>query len=224
MAHKSIMFIGPFMNFIFLGLQASRRKYSAVKNITVMTSMTLMIWRSRGNSTSPSSLYWSSSIVDIIKVKVDIKTIESEKNAQKLERGYIKYLWTHVMLKNTVQFCLSKDTLKYDAWENIYNFLSLKLTHCVPEPWSPFSHEVISKILFVSQFHLFLLRNNITVFFILSNLIFIFKFIWISKKNVTSIFGKYLRAQQGSMMSSSRSQYSRSFCKTSAHPFSEMWK
>ena len=116
------MFIGPFINFIFLGLQASRRKYSAVKNTTVMTSMTLMIWRSRGNSTSPSSLYWSSSIVEIIKVKVDIKTIESEKNAQKLERGYIKYLWTHVMLRNTVQFCLSKDTLKYDAKENVYNF------------------------------------------------------------------------------------------------------
>ena len=85
MAHKSIMFIGPFMNFIFLGLQARRVKYSRVKKATVMRSMTLMICRSRGNSTSPSSLYWSSSMVEMMKVKVEIRTIEREKNAQKLE-------------------------------------------------------------------------------------------------------------------------------------------
>ena len=164
------MFIGPFMNFIFLGLQASRTKYSMVKNATVITSMTLMICRSRGNSTSPCSLYWSSSIVEIMNVKVDINTIESEKNAQKLERGYKIFMdICHVMLKNTVQFCLSKDTLKYDTIVLTFQ-LCFVSTHCVPEPGSPFPSEVITKILFVSELHLFLLRNNITVFFILSNL------------------------------------------------------
>lgn len=60
-------------------------------------------------------------MVEIMNVKVDIKTIESEKNAQKLETRYKIFMDTcHV--EDTVQFCLSKDTLKYDAIENISEF------------------------------------------------------------------------------------------------------
>ena len=40
---------------------------------------------------------------------------------------------------------------------------------------------------------------------------------------LTSICGKYLRAQQASMISSSMIQYSRSFCNTRAQPFSDTW-
>ena len=41
---------------------------------------------------------------------------------------------------------------------------------------------------------------------------------------LTSICGKYLRAQQGSMINSSIIQYSRSRCRTNAHPLPEIWK
>lgn len=117
MASKSIMFMAPRMNLSFLsteervignryhtppmslparphmphrfylGAQASRRRYSRLKKPMVITSMTFMICRRMGSSTSPSAFTCSSSMVDMIKVKVEIRTIVREKKAQNLNKS-----------------------------------------------------------------------------------------------------------------------------------------
>ena len=162
-AHKSIMFIGPFMNFIFRGLQARRTKYSMVKNATVMTSMTLMIWRSRGNSTSPSSLYWSSSMVEMMNVKVDIKTIESEKNAQKLETRYKIFMDTrHVEEYRAVLLVQGYSKIrcnrKYFWVLNLYKYLYplCSRARISISPWSHFQNllrQRASSLSFAQQRH-----------------------------------------------------------------------
>ena len=81
------MFMGPLTNFSFLGAQASLMKYSRVKKLMVMTSTTLIIFNRMGRSTFPSSFSCSSSIVEMMKVKVLMRTIVREKNAQKLKAG-----------------------------------------------------------------------------------------------------------------------------------------
>ena len=81
------MFIGPRINLSFRGAQASLMKYSRVKKLMVITSTTLIIFNRMGMSTFPSSFSWSSSIVDMMNVNVDMRTIVREKNAQKLKLG-----------------------------------------------------------------------------------------------------------------------------------------
>ena len=146
--------MGPRINFNFLGLQISLTKYSSVKKLTVITSMTLMICKRSGYSTSPSSLYWSSSMVEMIKVKVEMRTMVREKNAQNLKYCGCKILFIYMALH--VPSC----------------FTSPGVFHCVPKPGSPLAKEIITKIFFISKLHLFLLCCNIPIFLILTNLQF----------------------------------------------------
>lgn len=151
MANRSIMFIGPRINLSFLGLQARRMKYSRVKKLTVMTSMTLMICNKNGYSTSPLSLYWSSSIVDMINVNVEIKTIVNEKNAQNLIKiFFIKTIYLNHILPSC--------------------FACPWVFHCIPQPGSPFTKKIIPKVFLIGKLHFFFLCSDITIFFILTNL------------------------------------------------------
>ena len=85
MAKRSIMFIGAPMNFSFFGLQMTLMRYSMVKKPMEKWSMTPMMWRRRGNSTIPCSSVCSSSMVETMKVTVEMSTIVNEKKAQNLQ-------------------------------------------------------------------------------------------------------------------------------------------
>ena len=100
-----------------------------------------------------------------------------------------------------------------------------KTLHGVPQPGPPLPVQIVPEVLLVRQLHLLLLGSDVSVLLVLTDLPTLTSLQSnIVSSGQTSIFGKYLRAQLGSIISSSRSQYSRSFWRTNAQPFSEIWK
>ena len=108
MAKRSIMFIGAPMNFSLRGLQVTLIKYSIVKKPMEKWSMIPMMLRRSGNSTIPCSSVCSSSMVETMKVTVEMSTMVKEKKAQNLSCSLSEKL----RMSRTWQCYLSKGTPK----------------------------------------------------------------------------------------------------------------